>query len=341
MKSIELFAGAGGMALGLEMAHFQTIGLIERDKDCVQTLRNNRPNWNVVSDDVASISGLDLEDYFRVRKGELDLLVGGAPCQSFSYAGKRLGLEDTRGTLFYHYAIFLNKLQPKVFLFENVKGMLNHDNGQTFNTILNVFKTEGYEVQFKILNANDYGIAQKRERLIIIGIRNDLEDVTVNWPPVFTYKAVLKQALQNVPESLCAEYPENKKKLFDMIPPGGYWKDLPEELAKKYMGKDWEQGGGSTGLLRRLSFDEPSLTILTTPAQKRTERCHPSETRPLSVRECARIQSFPDEWQFSGGMSSQYRQIGNAVPPLLAFYLGVEINQGLLFHEFHKDYKNA
>lgn len=130
LTTIELFAGAGGLALGVEKAGFDTIGLIEFDKDACDTLRKNRPNWRVICDDIANISCLDLEEYFDIKKGELDLLSGGAPCQAFSYAGKRLGLEDARGTLFYHDAIFLEKLQPKMFLFENVRGLLTHDGAE-------------------------------------------------------------------------------------------------------------------------------------------------------------------------------------------------------------------
>ena len=133
--SIELFAGAGGLALGVEKAGFNTIGLIEFDKDAADTLKKNRPNWNVIHDDIANISVLNLEEYFGIKSGELDLLSGGAPCQAFSYAGKRLGLEDARGTLFYHYAVFLEKLQPKMFLFENVRGLLTHDRGKTYATM--------------------------------------------------------------------------------------------------------------------------------------------------------------------------------------------------------------
>ena len=121
--TIELFAGAGGLALGLEKAGFHPLGLIEINKDACDTLRKNRPGWNVACEDIARITEQDLEAYFHVRRSGLDLLSGGAPCQAFSYAGKRLGLEDARGTLFYHYAIFLEKLQPRMFLFENVKGL--------------------------------------------------------------------------------------------------------------------------------------------------------------------------------------------------------------------------
>ena len=135
LSAIELFAGAGGLALGIEEAGFDTIGLIEFDKAASDTLKCNRPNWRVINDDIANISCLDLEEYFNIKKGELDLLSGGAPCQAFSYAGKRLGLEDARGTLFYHYAKFLEQLQPKMFLFENVRGLLTHDKGRTYKTI--------------------------------------------------------------------------------------------------------------------------------------------------------------------------------------------------------------
>ena len=176
-KTIELFAGAGGLALGIEMAGFDTIGLIEMDKDAADTLKCNRPYWKVINDDISNISNLNLLEYFNLKTGELDLLSGGAPCQSFSYAGKRLGLEDSRGTLFYHYAKFLEQLQPKMFLFENVKGLLTHDNGRTYNIMTDIFENTGYIITKKVLNAWDYGVAQKRERLITIGIRKDLSNL--------------------------------------------------------------------------------------------------------------------------------------------------------------------
>ena len=156
-QSIELFAGAGGLALGLEMAGFNHIGLIEFDKFAACTLKTNRPKWNVVCENIENVASRDLEKEFEISKGELDLLSGGAPCQSFSYAGKRLGLEDIRGTMFYHYATFLNKLQPKMFVFENVRGLLTHDKGKTFKTIFNIFEDQGYAVQYAVLNALEKG----------------------------------------------------------------------------------------------------------------------------------------------------------------------------------------
>ncbi|MHA0305672.1 DNA cytosine methyltransferase [Mesomycoplasma ovipneumoniae] len=328
--SIELFAGAGGLALGLEQAGFKHIGLVEYDKYAASTLRANRPKWNVICEDIEIVAKKDLEKEFNIKKGELDLLSGGAPCQSFSYAGKRLGLDDVRGTMFYHYAVFLNKLQPKMLLFENVKGLLSHDKGRTFNTIINIFEQEGYKIFYEVLNAWDYGVAQKRERLIVVGIRNDLvNDKEFLYPLKYKYKPVLSDILQDVPSSLGAKYSKTKKDIFSLVPPGGYWRDIPEDIAKDYMKSCWYMGGGRTGILRRLSLDEPSLTVLTTPQMKQTDRCHPTETRPFTVRENARIQSFPDEWIFTGPMSSQYKQVGNAVPCNLAKEVGLKILEKL------------
>lgn len=331
--TIELFAGAGGLALGIEKAGFDTIALIEIDKDAADTLKYNRPDWNIICDDIANISCLNLEEYFRIKKGELDLLSGGAPCQSFSYAGKRLGLEDARGTLFYHYATFLEKLQPKIFLFENVKGLLTHDKGRTYQTILNIFEKSGYTItdsQIKVLNAWDYGVAQKRERLITVGIRKDLTNkIKFDFPTPHKYKPVLRDILLDCPKSEGTPYSEYKRKIFELVPPGGYWRDIPEDIAKEYMKSCWYMGGGRTGILRRLSLDEPSLAVLTSPSQKQTDRCHPLEARPFTIRENARCQSFPDDWHFCGSIGQQYKQVGNAVPVNLAYEIGLKIKEGL------------
>lgn len=328
MKNIELCAGGGGLALGAELAGFEHHALIEVDKYCIETLKHNRPDWNILLEDLTKITEKDLCEFFSLEKGELDLLSGGVPCQSFSYAGKKLGLEDTRGTLFYHYAKFLKQLQPKMFLFENVRGMLSHDQGKTFEIIKNTFIDCGYNIQYQILNANDYNVAQKRERLIVIGIRKDL-NLNFKFPNPIEPKPVLRDILLDCPESKGMSYSKEKLKFFNLIPQGGNWTSLPEELAKAYMGKSYYNSGGKTGILRRLSLDEPSLSILTTPSQKQTERCHPLETRPFTIRECARIQSFPDDWEFIGSISNQYKQIGNAVPVNLAYYICKSIYETL------------
>ncbi len=322
--NVELFAGAGGLALGLEEAGFENLLSNDFDKDSCDTLKLNRPNWNVVCDSVENLAEKDLLKMLNIKEGELDLLSGGYPCQSFSYAGKRLGLNDVRGTMFYYYAKILKQLKPKIFLAENVKGLVSHDGGKTLQTMINVFEEIGYRVQYRVLNAWDYGVAEKRERVVIIGIRNDIQ-VDYEYPTPHDYKPVLRDVLKNVPKSEGATYPQSKKEVFDLVPPGGCWRDLPEDIARSYMKGSYNLGGGKTGMARRISWDEPSLTILCSPCMKQTDRCHPDETRPFTVRESARIQSFPDTWQFYGNLHSKYKQIGNAVPVNLAKEIGLSI----------------
>lgn len=277
---------------------------------------------------IEDLSNRNLLEMLNLKEGELDLLSGGYPCQSFSYAGKRLGLNDIRGTMFYYYAKVLEQLKPKMFLAENVKGLVNHDGGKTLATMINVFEEIGYRVQYKVLNAWNYGVAEKRERIVIIGIRNDL-NINFEYPKPHEYKPVLRDVLKNVPISEGAKYPQSKKEVFDLVPPGGCWRDLPDDVARAYMKGSYKLGGRKTGIARRISWDEPSLTILCSPCMKQTDRCHPDESRPFTVRESARIQSFPDDWQFCGSMLNQYKQIGNAVPVNFAKEIGLAIIKAL------------
>ncbi|WP_213497006.1 DNA cytosine methyltransferase [Lactococcus formosensis] len=322
-KVLETFAGAGGLALGLEKAGLTSVGALELDKNAAQTLRDNRPEWNVIENDISLVADQGIQQY--IDDTEVDILSGGYPCQSFSYAGKREGLADTRGTLFYPYSKILSELKPKIFIAENVKGLVNHDEGRTLETMIEVFESNGYKVCWNVLNAWNYDVAQKRERIVIIGIRQDLIDKEKKpfaYPKAQEYKPVLRDVLKDVPESAGTEYSEKKKQVMKLVPPGGSWVDLPEQVAKDYMGASWFSGGGKRGMARRLSWDEPSLTLTTSPSQKQTERAHPDDTRPFTTREYARIQSFPDEWNFSGGTGAIYKQIGNAVPVNLAEYVG-------------------
>lgn len=322
--SIELFAGGGGLALGMHKAGFNHLLLNEFDKDACATLRANMPDWNVLQGDIHDID-------FSAYRDKVDFLSGGFPCQAFSYAGKRLGFEETRGTLFFELARAVKEVRPKVFMGENVKGLLEHDNGRTLDTIRNVISELGYTLlPPRVLRAVLYNVPQKRERLILIAIRNDIAPlVEFTWPSVCDDFRTLRDAFHagalysvDVPESECQKYPESKRKVMELVPEGGDWRDLPENVAKEYMKGSYNLGGGKTGMARRLAMDEASLTLTCAPAQKQTERCHPYETRPLSVREYARIQTFPDEWQFCGSLASQYRQIGNAVPVNLAWAIG-------------------
>ena len=321
---IELFAGAGGLALGLEKAGFEHVALNELMKDACDTLRRNRPQWNILEGDVAQIS-------FEAYRGQVDMVSGGFPCQAFSYAGKKLGFEDTRGTLFYQFARVVKEVQPKIFLGENVRGLLEHNEGKTMATIKDVIHELGYTlVEPRFLKAIFYMVPQKRERLFLVGIRNDLADrLTFTWPSPYKRILTLRDALKagelyptDVPDSPGQKYPQRKQEILSHVPQGGYWRDLPVEMQKEYMKGSFNLPGGKTGMARRLSWDEPSLTLTCAPAQKQTERCHPEETRPLTTREYARIQTFPDDWEFSGKMDSVYKQVGNAVPVNLAYAMG-------------------
>lgn len=323
--AIELFAGAGGISLGLEQAGFRTLEYVEVDKTCCDTLRHNRPEWNVVCDDIHNVD-------FASYRGSVDVVTGGFPCQAFSYAGKKLGFEDTRGTLFHEFARCIQEVQPKMFWAENVRGLVSHDHGRTLETILSVFESLGYTIgdRKRVLNACYYGVGQKRERIIIIGIRNDLTDkIQFEYPKPDARMTTLRDALAGCPHSIGQEYSEKKKQVFALVPPGGCWVDLPEDVAKSYMGKSYYSGGGRRGMARRISWDEPCLTLTCSPSQKQTDRCHPDEVRPFTIREYARIQSFPDDWEFCGAMSEQYKQIGNAVPVELARRVAVQIRKAL------------
>lgn len=320
---IELFAGAGGLALGLEQAGINDLAFVEFDKACCETLKANRPSWNVINRDIHDVD-------FSLYKNRIDVVSGGFPCQAFSYAGKKLGFDDTRGTLFHEYARCVNEVNPKMFLAENVRGLVSHDKGRTLETILSVFESLGYKVQYKILNACYYGVPQKRERIVIIGIRNDLTDtIQFNFPVPSSRQTTLREGLAGCPQSPGQQYSDRKRKVLELVPPGGCWVDLPDDVAKEYMGASYYSGGGRRGMARRISWDEPCLTLTCSPSQKQTERCHPDETRPFTIREYARIQSFPDDWEFVGGMGDQYKQIGNAVPVGLAKRIGEEIVRAL------------
>jgi len=317
ITAIELFAGAGGLALGLEQAGIHTLAYVEIDNFCCETLRQNRPQWNIICEDIHNVD-------FTPYAGKVDIVTGGFPCQAFSYAGKKLGFEDTRGTLFHEFARCVSEVKPSIFLAENVRGLISHDHGRTLETIIAVLSSLDYSVTYQVLNAAYYGVGQKRERDVIIGIKNGT-DIHFEYPKPDEQMTTLKEALKNCPPSEGQQYSEKKKKFLAQVPPGGCWVDLPEEAQKEYMGKSFFSGGGKRGMARRISWDEPCLTLTCSPSQKQTERCHPDETRPFTVREYARIQSFPDDWEFAGGIGEKYKQIGNAVPVEMAKRIGIQL----------------
>ena len=313
---IDLVAGAGGTALGFSNAGINHVLLNEFDKNAAQALKDNSDahglNWVIDDRDVHDV---EFSPY------QAEIMQAGFPCQAFSYAGKSKGFEDTRGTLFFEFARAIHVVQPKIAIGENVRGLERHDGGRTLKTMLAALDDLGYRVNYKILRAQYLDVPQKRERLIIFAVRKDL-DCPILFPKERDYFISLKQALEGCPDSEGQEYPEKKRKVMERVPEGGCWRDLPDDVAREYMGGSYHLSGGRTGMARRLSWDQPSLTLTCAPAQKQTERCHPSETRPLKVREYARIQTFPDDWSFSGSLANQYKQIGNAVPVNLGYHVG-------------------
>ena len=322
---LELFAGAGGLAVGMEKAGLKCVALNEMDKWACNTLRTNRPHWNVLEGDIKSFSFTEFEN-------NVDIVTGGFPCQAFSYAGKKLGLADARGTLFYEFARAVKEVNPPICIGENVRGLLSHENGKTLEGMISILDEIGYNVvPVQVLKAVNYNVPQKRERLILVGIRKDI-DLKYEYPKPNKVIYNLEDALKkgdlfdcDVPQSEGSRYPKSKIDVLDLVPQKGYWRDLPLEIQKEFMGGSFHLGGGKTGIARRIGWDEPCLTLTCSPAQKQTERCHPEETRPFTVREYARIQTFPDDWKFTGSVAQQYKQIGNAVPVNLGKEIGYSI----------------
>ena len=312
---IEVCAGGGGLSAGLIKSGFIPILLNDNNSDCCKTLKHNHPGVNVIC---GSMDKIDYSQYIN----NIDLLTGGVPCQSFSQSGLRKGLDDPRGDLMMKFIEILNLIQPKIFMIENVKGLLTHDSGKTIQKIITELnKSNLYTISYKCLDASKFNVPQKRERVFIIGVLKSI-NTSFEFPNENSTKKLLKDVLYDVPISNGAIYNEKKINLFKMIPQGGCWINLPENLQKEYLGNSYYSGGGKRGILYRLSMEKTSLTLLCTPSQKQTERCHPLEERPLTIREYARIQTFDDSYEFIGSLNSQYKQIGNAVPVELAKYMG-------------------
>lgn len=342
---ISLFSGAMGLDIGLGKAGLNIIIGQDFEPSCVETMKAN--GHNVLGGDIREIKPEILLELTKLHIGEPFMICGGPPCQSFSTAGKRLGINDPRGSLFIDFIRMIDYIRPRFFVMENVKGIVSSplkyastkerikdDSGKKLETVLDVILSEfnklGYKIVYGILDAVNYGVPQFRERFVLIGSR-DKEDIFLPIPthfqlhqnPDYRWKTV-GEAIKDL-ESDPGEYTplsEDRKKYLHMVPEGGNWRDLPEEVIPIAMGGAYTSGGGKVGFYRRLSYRQPSPTITTSPAQKATMLCHPKQDRPLSIKEYARIQQFPDDWKFMGTISAQYRQIGNAVPVGLAEAIG-------------------
>jgi DNA (cytosine-5)-methyltransferase 1 len=356
------FSGAMGLDLGLESAGLAPTLCVEMDRQCCDTIRFNRPSITLIPKDVTLLSESDLR-LARRFDGDVHLMVGGPPCQSFSSGGRRAALSDPRGNLIYEYLRLISSVKPEYFIFENVANIvtaavrhrrivdrpgqhwslkrytahgtpnlrLHADelSGTAARRLLGDVESLGYAVSFAVLDASEFGAPQRRLRFVMLGSRDgtplSLPDPThgSNLKPFVTVRDVIKD-LQSDP-GLHSEYTPEMRKLFEMVPPGGNWRTLPANVQRRALGGAWKSGGGKTGFFRRLGWDQPSPTITGRANRKASALCHPSESRPLSVRECARLQGFPDSWQFAGAMNQQYMQIGNAVPLQLGSALGSAI----------------
>ncbi len=370
--TISLFSGAMGLDLGLEFSGFSTQVCVEIDTSCQDTIRANkekigRDNLELFSD-INKLSSKDLLNSYLRSAGTRDvtLIAGGPPCQAFSTAGKRLSMNDPRGKLVNKYFSIIKDIQPRFFVFENVKGILSaaikhrplSERGDKFpplepeeqlGSLLNLvilpkWEQLGYEVIHGSVIAADYGTPQVRERVLFIGSRDKefsvhniccIDDLlkrnhSKNGENGLPKWRTLIDAIGDLDcQHDYTPYSEKRKAVYDKIPPGENWRFLRDNYSEAYvkqvMGGAFKSTGGRVGFWRRLDYDKPSPTLTTSPLQKSTGLCHPEFTRPLSVQEYARIQDFPDWWEFRGSIANRYKQIGNAVPINLGKAIGIGI----------------
>jgi len=374
MKALSLFSGIGGLDLGFLNNGFQILLGIEINKYAIDSLRHNFPETLFLHEDIRKVNLEDLDNlvykHFKYSISDIDVILGGPPCQAFSTGGRRLGISDNRkdkgGDLVYHYMEFIRQIKPSIFIFENVKGLLSssikkmsfyervskykrkedvpyeYRPGSLFEKILNDFSNLGYNLFYEVLNAANFGVPQKRERVFIVGIRKDI-NTTFSFPspthinPDLCNKENFRKPWLTLRDSIYdlkdietlefVNFPPSWGKYMALIPPGGCWVDLPIELQKEALKGAFDtpddplkfgKRGGRRGFLRRLSWDKPSPTLLTSPVMKGSVLAHPEKNRPLSVEEYKRIQTFPDSWQVVGSTRIKYKLLGEAVPVKLA-----------------------
>ncbi len=341
------------MDIGIEKAGGELLFANDTDKGAVATIRRNCPDIPVYNCSVQELSGQKILAEVGVARGDIDLLCGGPPCQSYSVYGNREGVLDPRGQLVFDFVRLVGEIQPKTFIMENVRGLHSMalvplKSAKTFNgyepwmsahgsllsDIVGNLREFGYQVDVFLVNSVNYGAPQIRERMLIIGNRlgvpNQLAEPThsnrpyEDLPPFRTLRDVVGEGFSDYwPEIM--NFSARKLHYLSMVPPGGNWRSLPVELQKESMGKSWYLKGGRSATWRRLSWDFPSPTVVTMPNHASTSMCHPEELRALTVGECAAIQEFPLDWEFLGTTSEKYRQIGNAVPTRLGQLAGEAI----------------
>ncbi len=340
---ISLFSGAMGLDLGLERASFRVAVAVECNPFAVRTIRANRPSLPLIDRRIEDVTTAEILEAAGLEPGQPVLVVGGPSCQVFSTAGARCSLGDPRGELFHHFIRVVRESRPRFFVMENVRGLVSaaarhrplkerglghlplapdEELGSAFRVVADRLRSLDYYTVFDILNSADFGSPQTRHRLLLLGSR-DGEPLRMPKP---THHAVgasglskwrtLKDAMDGLDEPVPEfyQFSPNKEKYLHLVPEGGNWRDLPKEIQSVALGRAYDSWGGRSGFFRRLSWDRPSPALTTRPDSKATSLCHPTQVRPLSVREYARIQEFPDDWTFSGPIRKKYEQVGNAVP---------------------------
>jgi DNA (cytosine-5)-methyltransferase 1 len=356
--ALSFFTGAMGLDLGLERAGISTVLASEIDEPTRKTIAANRPGIKLVGD-IRNYTPQEIRKLAKLpAKREIDLIFGGPPCQAFSTAGKRQAFEDKRGNVFLKFIDLILDLRPRYAVIENVRGLLSaplahrphshrghtfppltstEEQGGALSFILEMLRAGGYEVSFNLYNSANFGAPQIRERVVILcsrdGQRLPYLSPTHSREKDFRLKPwkTFREATETLPHTPCdhVQFPEKRLRFYRMLKEGQNWRDLPKEMQQEALGKSFFSGGGKTGFLRRLAWDEPSPTLVTHPAMPATDLGHPEEDRPLSVQEYKRLQGFPDSWKVVGSLTDQYRQIGNAVP----LRLGLAIGRLLLAHD--------
>lgn len=366
LKCLSFFSGCLGLDLGLKEEGIEHLLFCENDKFCKETISKNMPSVPLI-DDLLLYSSEDIKKLSGLRKNQRpDLIVGGPPCQAFSTAGKRESFKDPRGNVFLYFVKIIRELEPTYFVIENVRGLLSapmkhrpHNKrgtnfpplseeespGGALKHVLKNLGNSGYEISFNLYNSANYGVPQKRERVIIIGNLNGSrvpylkpthdENGMFDLPKWTTFREATKGLRENKMNYI--EFPEKRLKYYRKLKEGQNWRNLPSDQQKLALGKSFYAGGGKTGFLRRLSRNKPSPALVTHPAMPATDLCHPTKNRPLSVEEYKRIQQIPDDFELSGGLIQQYKQIGNAVPVGLGRAVGRSLIDHVRGSNWHED----
>lgn len=330
--ALSFFSGAMGLDLGMRIGGIPALLACECNKYCRMTIEKNEPGMALIGD----INDYDADEILRLAgipaNRKVDVIFGGPPCQAFSTAGARRALSDERGNVFLRYISIIEQIRPTYIVIENVRGLLSAEypygdlqekiKGGALCIILDRLEAVGYTMTFELYNAANFGAPQIRERVVMIGKLgggkvahlSPTHDQNGRWG--LEKWRTLADAVHGLApsEQHYIEFPEKRLKFYRMLKAGQYWKDLPADVLEEAMGSKLHLGGGKTGFYRRLRFDRPSPTLVTDPTMPATDLCHPTQNRPLSVEEYARIQEFPDGWVICGPIKEQYRQIGNAVP---------------------------